>query len=166
MRLTSSHYSIGSSPLWRPCFTRIDHLPSKEKAVSTETSTSLMEKHTEIYQIAEALFEKGPDWVTFYREIFGMHGIVRHTFPTMEMLNDFEQSDAYREIQHMLTQLRETGPHDIDLKEEPTKVITVRIPKSLHEALRAEAHDHRTSMNKLCISKLLQYIDNQLVPED
>ena len=134
--------------------------------MSTEITFALSEKHTEIQRIAQDLYAKGPDWVTFYREIFGLNGIVRHTFPTRELLNDFEQSDAYREIQHMLTRLREKGPHDIDLDEEPTRVITVRIPKSLHEALRVEAHDHRTSMNKLCISKLLQFVDNQLVPEE
>jgi predicted HicB family RNase H-like nuclease len=134
--------------------------------VSTETTIDLTEKHTEIQRIAQGLYSQNPDWVTFYREIFGLHGIVRHTFPTRELLNDFEQSDAYREIQHMLTRLREKGPFDIDPEEEPTRVITVRIPKSLHEALKVEAHDHRTSMNKLCISKLLQFIDTQLVPEE
>jgi hypothetical protein len=45
-------------------------------------------------------------------------------------------------------------------------VITVRLPKSLHEALRHEAHNHKTSMNKLCISKLLQVIADDLVPSD
>jgi hypothetical protein len=138
----------------------------KERAVSMETTIDLKEKHTEIHRIAQDLFAKSPDWVSFYRELFGLDGIVRHTFPTRDMLNDFEQSDAYRDIQQMLTRLREKGPRDIDIKEEPTRVITVRIPKSLHEALRVEAHDHRTSMNKLCISKLLQFIDTELVPEE
>ena len=36
----------------------------------------------------------------------------------------------------------------------------------MDDALRAEAHDRRTSMNQLCISKLLQMIDEQLVPAD
>ena len=48
--------------------------------------------------------------------------------------------------------------------DEPTQVITVRLPKSLHEALRVEADEHHTSMNKLCISKLLQFIDHERVP--
>ena len=34
----------------------------------------------------------------------------------------------------------------------------------MHEALRIEAYEHRTSMNKLCISKLLQFIDTENVP--
>ena len=34
----------------------------------------------------------------------------------------------------------------------------------MHEALQIEAYEHRTSMNKLCISKLLQHIENDHVP--
>jgi len=34
----------------------------------------------------------------------------------------------------------------------------------LHESLRHEAHERHTSMNKLCISKLLQIVDRELVP--
>ena len=47
---------------------------------------------------------------------------------------------------------------------EPPQVITIRLPRCLHDALRVEAHEHRTSMNKLCISKLLQLIDAEMVP--
>ena len=32
-----------------------------------------------------------------------------------------------------------------------------------HPTLRAEAHDRKTSMNQLCISKLLQVIDAEMV---
>ena len=71
----------------------------------------------------------------------------------------------YAEIQQMVAKLRERNGAQTDDKE-PTRVITVRLPKSLHESLRAEAHEKRTSMNKLCISKLLQVIDDQLIPHD
>jgi len=123
------------------------------------------EKQAKVRQFAERLFDKAPDWVTFYREILGMHGIVRQMYPDLEALAAFEQTEAYGEIQRMLTQLRRRGPV-APSEEEPTCVVTVRLPKSLHEALRAEAYDHRTSMNKLCISKLLQFIDNEMVPAD
>ena len=59
----------------------------------------------------------------------------------------------------------EHGPAALETAE-PTRVITVRLPKSLHESLRDEAYEHRTSMNKLCISKLLQFIDGQQVPPE
>ncbi len=123
------------------------------------------ERLTEITRTVEQLYAQGPDWVTFYREILGLRGVVRHVFPSQEMLAAFEQTEAYQEILHMLTKLREQGPTTVD-DGETTRVITVRLPKSLHETLRAEAHEHRTSMNKLCISKLLQIIDNNKVPSE
>jgi predicted HicB family RNase H-like nuclease len=123
------------------------------------------EKQAEVKRAAEDLRAQGTDWVTFYREIFGLRGLVRHMFPSRDALATFEQTEAYQEILQMLTRLREQGNVATD-PEEPTRVITVRLPKSLHEALRVEAHEHRTSMNKLCVSKLLQFIDNEKVPSD
>ena len=123
------------------------------------------EKQTEVKRTAEQLFAQGPDWVTFYREVLGLRGVVRHTFSSREALAAFEQTPAYEELLLLLTQLRQEGPLALDA-EEPTRMITVRLPKSLHETLRAEAHEHRTSMNKLCISKLLQFIDSDKVPTE
>jgi hypothetical protein len=123
------------------------------------------EKQTEVKQTALQLYSQGTDWVTFYRETLGLRGVVRHAFPTREALAAFEQTDEYQEILRLLTKLRQHGPLTAD-DEEPTRVITVRLPKSLHETLRAEAHEHCTSMNKLCISKLLQFIDNDKVPTE
>ena len=65
----------------------------------------------------------------------------------------------------MLSKLREKNA-EVPVTDEPTRVITVRLPKSLHEALRAEAHTRQTSMNQLCISKLLQIIEQQFVPAE
>ncbi len=118
-----------------------------------------------IRRAAETLLAQGPDWVTFYREILGLNGMVRRTYPTRDLIAEFEQTETFLEVQHMLTTLRGQGPLAND-PAEPTRVITVRLPKSLHEALRVEAHEHHTSMNKLCISKLLQFIDNQMIPPE
>jgi predicted HicB family RNase H-like nuclease len=123
------------------------------------------EKQHEIKQVATSLYSTGPDWVSFYREVLGLHGIVRRCFPGLDAMKEFEETEAYEEIQRMLTKLREKGPLESN-DAEPTRVITVRLPKSLHEALRVEAHEHQTSMNKLCISKLLQMIDNEFVPAE
>ena len=124
-------------------------------------------KEQEVYRIAHELFSQSPDWVTFFREVLGLEGIVKQAYPSVEELANFERTTEYSEIQQMLAKLRERSaavPVPDDL--EPTRVITVRLPKSLHEALRHEAHERRTSMNKLCISKLLQVVDEQLIPTD
>lgn len=120
----------------------------------------------DVIRVADEIYSQHPSWVTFFREVLGVDGIVRQLYSTPDTLAQFEQTAEYQQIQQMLAKLREK---DADLPggpREPTRVITVRLPKSLHESLRAEAHDRRTSMNKLCISKLLQVIDEEMVPVD
>ncbi|MCA9187526.1 MAG: hypothetical protein R3E01_27855 [Pirellulaceae bacterium] len=120
----------------------------------------------EIFRHAQDLFRQQPDWVTFFREVLGVDGIARRLCPSTKDITELEQTREYGEIQQMLAKLREkrTGvPSD---GTEPTRVITVRLPKSVHEFLRNEAHERKTSMNKLCISKLLQMVDEGLIPND
>ncbi len=118
-------------------------------------------KHT-AQRIANEMFHQQPDWITFFREVLGVDGLLRKLFNSPEELAAFEKTAEYAEIQLMLARLRERTGAAADGKE-PTRVITVRLPKSLHEALKTEAHDRKTSMNQLCISKLLQVIDAELV---
>ena len=110
-----------------------------------------------VLQVAKQLYQSNPDWVTFFREVLGVEGAARSVFPDQNEYIYFEKTNQYLEIQQMVTNLRNRkipgGSHN-----EATRVITVRLPESLHEALKAEAADHKTSMNKLCISKLLQVL--------
>jgi predicted HicB family RNase H-like nuclease len=127
--------------------------------------SQLNEKYQSILQAARQLYRSEPDWVTFFREILGVDGIVRRQFGRLEDLTAFEKSPEFEQIQKWLVKLREQK-NASDTESEPTRVITVRIPKSLHEYLRSEAHNLRTSMNKLCISKLLQVIEQDLIPRE
>jgi len=110
-----------------------------------------------ILQVAKDLYQRRPDWVTFFRETLGVNGAARSVFPGQDNYLRFEQSAEYGEIQIMVANLR-TAKIRGGGKDEATRVITVRLPESLHEALKKEADDHKTSMNKLCISKLLQVL--------
>ena len=132
--------------------------------VEEATPTLATENKQEVHRVATDLFRQKPDWVTFFREVLGIDGIARRLFPSPEQMSELERSDEYLEIQQMLASLRVQSTPPPEETAEPTRVITVRLPKSLHESLRTEAHERRTSMNKLCISKLLQMVDNQLVP--
>jgi predicted HicB family RNase H-like nuclease len=123
------------------------------------------ETYREVLQVADNLYRQDPDWVTFFREVLGIDGIVRRKFPSFEDLTKFEQTEEFDRIQKMLVKLREKR-NASDPETEPTRVITVRLPKSMHEYLRTEAHDLRTSMNKLCISKLLQVINEEMIPNE
>jgi predicted HicB family RNase H-like nuclease len=126
------------------------------------------ERGQEVHKMANQLYQQNPDWVTFFREVLGLNGYIRQSFRSREELDAFEHTEQYEQIQVMLAKLRErnSSAKQPCSSFEPTRVITVRLPKSLHESLRAEAHEKRTSMNKLCISKLLQFIDTDLVPTE
>jgi predicted HicB family RNase H-like nuclease len=129
--------------------------------MAVETPVMHEDRNLTAQRIAADLYQRQPDWITFFREVLGVDGLLRKLFSTPEEMADFEKTDQYAEIQAMLAKLRERTGSQADGRE-PTRVITVRLPKSLHESLRAEAHDRKTSMNQLCISKLLQVIDAEM----
>src|SRR3990172_3252395 len=152
---------LQAGPLWVLADSRYSHDWKETNAVLTQST----EKYQQILQTAKRLYEQEPDWVTFFREVLGVDGMVRGSFTSLEELAAFERSQEFEQIQKWLVKLREQR-NATDTESEPTRVITVRLPKSMHEYLRTEAHDLRTSMNKLCISKLLQVIEQDLIPAE
>ncbi len=129
------------------------------------TSTQPQQQYQQVLAAAQKWFTQDLDWVSFFREVMGIDGVVRRTFPNFDDLATFERSPEFDQIQKMVVRLREKK-NATDTESEPTRVITVRLPKSMHEYLRTEAHDLRTSMNKLCISKLLQVIEQDMIPTE
>lgn len=128
--------------------------------MSNETMTPVSFEHRcqRVLQFARDLYRQSPDWVRFFREVVGVDGAARKVFTTQQEYIAFERSDAFHTIQRMVNALRNNKATS-NSNHEPTRVITVRLPESLHEALKAEANDHSTSMNKLCIAKLLQVLE-------
>jgi hypothetical protein len=108
----------------------------------------VLEEAKQQYAIAKS-------WVEFYRATLGNSGVVRRVFNAPEQRAKFERTAEYRQIIAWLNDLRERRSTSTDT-EEPTRVITVRLPKSMHEQLRKEAHEHLTSLNQLCITKLVE----------
>jgi len=103
--------------------------------------------------------------VLFYREILGTDGVARQLFPTADAMRQFEQTPQFSQLLEMTAAIRalDSGKGD---ELEPQKMITVRLPKSQHEAMKKEAEEHETSINKLCISKLLLPIKAQFIPKE
>ncbi len=111
-----------------------------------------------VVAVAERLYAMKPEWVVFFREVLGVDGLVRRAFPRPKALARFECSPEYARIREMLDDLR-TQQRDQAAGRETQRVITVRMPKSLHESLKSEAGKMRVSINTLCISKLLKMLD-------
>ena len=116
-----------------------------------------------VFETATELFGVAPTWTAFYREVLGGDGISRALFEGADETREYENSDEHTKVLEMLTVLRsrdlpENDPH------EQQRMITVRIPKSLHDAICDEANMLEVSVNKLCISRLLQKIDPAMIP--
>ena len=68
---------------------------------------TIEEQRTQAHRKAAETFRRSPDWVTFYREILGVDGVINCLFPTFDKRCEFEKSDEYAKIQQMLARLRE-----------------------------------------------------------
>ena len=118
--------------------------------------------HQAIFAVAEELFQQRPDWIIFFREIFGIQGALLTQLKTPKERREFEVTDEYARIQQMLTELKEAAV-DQSQKKEPIKVLPIRVSKQLHLALKQESHDFWTSVNKLVIEKLKRTVNPELM---
>lgn len=117
----------------------------------------------EVLRLAEEAFAKTGSWVVFYREMLGVDGVVRKLFPETDQLRFFETRPEFAELQEMVAAMRSQDPSKGD-SAEPERMITIRLPRSLHEALQRESDELNLSINQLCISKLLQRIESRFIP--
>ncbi len=147
-----------------------DPEPQQSEAVSTRLNLSppngnlpLEQRRREALRLAQEAFAKTGSWVVFYREMLGGEGVVRRLFNNPSEMRAFEESSEFAELQEMVAAMRSEDSSKGDATE-PERMITIRLPKSLHDALRIEADEMNLSINKLCISKLLQRIESRFVP--
>lgn len=111
-----------------------------------------------VLHTAERLYAMDPEWVVFFREVLGVDGIVARTFGSADARMRFECTPHHARIREMLDLLR-SRDQERPIDREANRVITVRMPRSLHEALKSEAADRRMSINTLCITKLLRTLE-------
>ena len=136
---------------------------AEELRLKRSSSLTMSQKSQLVFETATELFGVAPTWTAFYRETLGGAGVVRSLFDDADEARDYECSDGHFKVLEMLTVLRsrdlpENDPH------EPQRMITVRMPKSLHDAICEEANELAVSVNKLCISRLLQKVDPAMIP--
>jgi predicted HicB family RNase H-like nuclease len=116
----------------------------------------------QVYQVAQQLFAAAPTWMAFYREILSHKGVGYQLFPKNEF-RQFEATFEFNEIQKMITVLRAGSLPENDPMES-LRMITVRLPLSLHKTLCDEAESRGVSVNQLCISRLLSPVADDSIP--
>ncbi|MEM6470002.1 MAG: hypothetical protein AAF802_10645 [Planctomycetota bacterium] len=148
-----------------------ENLPTRSLDLpQVNPSASYEERCTQVMQCAEAAFAQTGSWVIFFREILGPSGLVRELFGGQSgrleepNLRRFIASEHYTTLNEMVAAIRSQDDSKSNAAE-PERMITVRIPRSLHELLKEEAVQCNLSINKLAISKLLQPTNDRYVPE-
>lgn len=121
------------------------------------------EKCARVVRTAAELFGVAPTWTAFYREVLGEKGIVRTIFVQPEERESYEGTEQHSQIFEMLTTLRSRDLPEND-PTELQRMITIRLPMSLHNAICDEANELEVSVNKLCISRMLQPLDGRMIP--
>lgn len=121
-------------------------------------------KLNSLVKAVEAAFTTATDWVDAFRQILGLDGILRSSLSAAELTWLEREGNLYPQWQERIAKMRAAESQVVEIPAQ--RVITVRLPVPLHASLRSEAHDMKTSMNKLCISKLMQPIDPKYVPTD
>jgi predicted HicB family RNase H-like nuclease len=114
--------------------------------------------------LAEEAFAKTGSWVIFFREILGIGGIVQQLFSDPDEFKQFTAGPEYATLHEMLAAIRSQDQSKSDAAE-PERMITIRIPRSLHELLQEESKASGLSINKLAISKLLWPANPRFIPE-
>lgn len=121
-------------------------------------------RRKQVVDCATELFGLAPSWVAFFRATMARGGLVSKLFVTPEERKEYWCSSEHHQVLEMLTALRSRDLPECEAGE-PSRMITIRIPKCLHEFICDEANEMEMSVNKLCISRILMQVDPTLLPQ-
>jgi hypothetical protein len=105
-------------------------------------------------------------WVDLHNALFGIGGEISRLFPTEAERIAFTRTDEFAAITAMADELRadQGDPEPLaDRLERANGNISVRLPRSIHAALLAEAELEGVSLNQLCLAKLCVHLRAGLV---
>ncbi len=128
-----------------------------------EEDLPLEHRPAQVLKLAEEAFAKTGSWVVFYRTMLAPGGVVDRLYSDPESRRYFETTPEFSELLEMLTAMRSQDESSAGTHE-PTRVITIRIPRSMHEATIREAEELELSINAYCVTKLLQPANARFTP--
>jgi hypothetical protein len=113
-------------------------------------------KARQALEFAESKAKEVPDWLELHFALFGVDGKASELFPTEAERSAFLRTTEYKRINALMNTL--PHPKKDEMKEmisSANGAISVRLPRSVHAALLAEAKAEGVSLNQLCVAKLI-----------
>jgi hypothetical protein len=122
----------------------------------TKPSPRIVARARQVLAFAEERAEASADWIELSNALFGLGGKATEAFPTERERTAFCKTEEYKRVLALLD--RRPAPSSkefVELAASANGAISVRLPRSVHAALLAEAKAEGVSLNQLCVSKLV-----------
>jgi hypothetical protein len=116
----------------------------------------LAAKARELLEFAERRAGQAADWVELHNALFGLSGKATELFTTEAERTAFARTAECKRIFALLDDLPQPAVKEFgELLATANGAISVRLPRSVHAALLAEARAEGVSLNQLCLAKLV-----------
>jgi hypothetical protein len=110
----------------------------------------------QVLEFAEAKAKEATDWLELHFALFGVNGKATELFPTAANRSAFLRTDEYKRLLALMDTLPRPKNNEIrEVVSSANGAISVRLPRSVHAALLAEAKAEGVSLNQLCVAKLV-----------
>lgn len=117
---------------------------------------AIVAKARAVLAFAEQRVGEAADWIDLSNSLFGPGGKATEAFSTQAERTAFCKTQEYKRILALLDRLPAPPAKEfMDLTASANGAISVRLPRSVHAALLAEAKAEGVSLNQLCVSKLV-----------
>lgn len=132
-------------------------------ATKSKVSPKLRAKATQLLAYARVIANRCGDSSEFFNAIYGKAGKANELFPSDSERAAFLRTKECKEIRKLKLSLPDPPVQDLgDVQSNGHPSVTLRLPKSLHQSLVAEAAKEGVSLDQLCLSKLVAQL-KQLV---
>jgi hypothetical protein len=117
---------------------------------------SIAARARQLLEFAEQRAAQAADWLELHNALFGLGGKANELFPTEAERTAFSRSPERKRIFALMDGLPSPPVKGfVELLATANGAISIRLPRSVHAALLAEAKAEGVSLNQLCLSKLV-----------
>jgi hypothetical protein len=113
-------------------------------------------KARQVLAFAQSRAKEVADWLELHFALFSVDGKATELFPTEAERSAFLRTAEYKRILALMDTLPKPKKGEMrELVSSANGAISVRLPRSVHAALLAEAKAEGVSLNQLCVAKLV-----------
>jgi hypothetical protein len=123
--------------------------------VGKKNAREIEAKARKLLAFARTRAKEARDWIELHNALFGIGGKATELFPTDTQRTAFSRMPECKQVHALMDTLPDPPAKVLrDLLATAHGAISIRLPRSLHAALLAEAEAEGVSLNQLCVSKL------------